>query len=70
MEDEIPWEGAGSWKAPIDFITLVLIVLAGFELGAIGFFNASIVALLGSWKALAYDLIGLSAIWQLTRQTF
>ena len=35
----------------------------------IGLFGFSIVTwLLGSWHAVAYDLIGFSAIWQLGRQ--
>lgn len=61
----------GFWHAPIDFLTLVLIVAAGFELGLIGFFNFSAVTwLLGSWHNVAYDVIGVSAVWQLSRQRF
>jgi uncharacterized membrane protein YuzA (DUF378 family) len=58
-----------SWRAPIDVLTLLLIMFAGIELGVIGLFGFSIVTwLLGSWHAVAYDLIGFSAIWQLGRQ--
>ena len=59
------------WQAPVDFFTLVLIVFAGFELGAIGLFDFSIVTwLFGNWHRSAYDVIGAAALWQLSRQRF
>jgi uncharacterized membrane protein YuzA (DUF378 family) len=61
----------GSWRAPIDFLTLILILVAGIELGLIGFFGFSFLTrLFGSWYTVAYDVIGVSAVWQLTRQRF
>jgi uncharacterized membrane protein YuzA (DUF378 family) len=61
----------GFWYAPFDFFSLVLIVVAGFELGLIGFFGFSVLTwLFGSWHLVAYDVIGVSAVWQLTRQRF
>jgi uncharacterized membrane protein YuzA (DUF378 family) len=59
------------WHPTVDFLTLVLIVLAGVELGLIGAFNFSLVTwLFGSWHRIAYDVIGVSAIWQMARQRF
>jgi uncharacterized membrane protein YuzA (DUF378 family) len=59
----------GFWHAPIDFLTLILILTAGIELGLLGFFDFSLVTwLFGSWHRYAYDIIGVSAIWQLSRQ--
>lgn len=59
----------GSWRAPIDFLTLILILVAGIELGLIGFFGFSFLAwLFGSWRPAAYDIIGVSAVWQISRQ--
>lgn len=55
----------------LDFPTLVLILAAGFELGSLGMFGFSLFGwALGSWKLLAYDAVGLAAIWQLCRQRF
>jgi len=57
------------WRAPTDFFTLFLILVAGIELGLIGLFSFSPVAwLFGSWKMAVYDAIGIAAIWQLSRQ--
>jgi uncharacterized membrane protein YuzA (DUF378 family) len=61
----------GFWRAPIDFLTLILILAAGIELGLIGFFGFSFLTrLFGSGYTVAYDVIGVSAVWQLTRQRF
>jgi uncharacterized protein len=57
------------WFTPIDFFTIVLILIAGIELGLIGFFGFSLVGwLFGSWKSIAYDAVGIAALWQLSRQ--
>lgn len=59
----------GSWKAPIDFVTFYLVLLAGIELGCVGYFNFSPIAwVFGSWKTGVYIAAGVSALWQCTRQ--
>jgi uncharacterized membrane protein YuzA (DUF378 family) len=61
----------GQWHTPVDFATLILILIAAIELGLIGVFEFSVLGwLLGSWRTFAYDLIGASAIWQIARQRF
>jgi uncharacterized membrane protein YuzA (DUF378 family) len=61
----------GFWYAPADFFSLVLIVVAGIELGLIGFFGFSVVTwLFGSWRPLVYDAVGVSTVWQILRQRF
>jgi hypothetical protein len=61
----------GCWKAPIDFLSLVLILVAGIELGLIGLFGFSVLAwLFGSWRPFVYDVVGVSAVWQIFRQRF
>ncbi len=61
----------GSWRAPVDFFTLILILVAGVELGLIGFFDFSFLTrLFGSWHTVAYDVIGVSAVWQILRQRY
>jgi uncharacterized membrane protein YuzA (DUF378 family) len=65
MEDDIHWQ----W--PIDSLTLILIVLAGFQLGLLGLFNIDFISwLFGGWQLRVYDLIGFAAVWQLCRQRF
>ena len=59
----------GFWQAPFDFFSLVLILVAGIELGLIGLFGFSFLTwLFGSWRIFAYDVIGVSAVWQIARQ--
>ena len=59
----------GFWQAPVDFFSLILILVAGLELGLIGFFGFSILTwLFGAWHSVAYDVIGMSAVWQILRQ--
>jgi uncharacterized membrane protein YuzA (DUF378 family) len=59
----------GFWQAPIDFVSLILVLLAGIELGLIGLFGFSVLTwLFVSWHFVAYDIIGVSAVWQITRQ--
>jgi uncharacterized membrane protein YuzA (DUF378 family) len=61
----------GFWQASIDFITLILILVAGIELGLIGFFGFSVLTwLFGSHYTVAYDVIGVSAVWQGMRQRY
>jgi uncharacterized membrane protein YuzA (DUF378 family) len=65
MEREHPWQ------APFDFLTLVLIVAAGFELGFQGLFGVSVAGrIFGAWRYIIYDLAGVAAAWQLYRQRF
>jgi hypothetical protein len=61
----------GFWYAPVDFFSLILIVVAGIELGLIGLFGFSLLAwLFGSWRPFVYDAVGVSAVWQIARQRF
>jgi uncharacterized membrane protein YuzA (DUF378 family) len=53
----------------IDLPTLLLILAAGIELGLQGWFGFSFIGwLLGSWKIVAYEVIGVATLWQLCRQ--
>jgi uncharacterized membrane protein YuzA (DUF378 family) len=53
----------------IDLCSLILVLFAGLELGSLGFLDFSLAGwLFGSWKAGAYEIIGVAAIWQLCRQ--
>jgi len=62
------WSGA---LGVIDFSTLVMILAAGIELGSEGAFGFSLFDwVFGAHKLLAYDFIGLAALWQLVRQRF
>jgi len=55
----------------IDFLTLILIVLGGIQLGLIGLFGFdSAVFLPDSYAKPLFVLTGFSAIWQLFRQKF
>jgi uncharacterized membrane protein YuzA (DUF378 family) len=61
----------GFWQAAIDFFSLILILVAGIELGLIGFFGFSFLTwLFGSWYTVAYDVIGVAAVWQTMRQRY
>jgi uncharacterized membrane protein YuzA (DUF378 family) len=61
----------GFWQVPVDFFSLILILVAGIELGLIGFFGFSVLTwLFGRWHFVAYDVIGVSAVWQILRQRF
>jgi uncharacterized membrane protein YuzA (DUF378 family) len=56
---------------PIDLITLVLIIAAGLLVGIVGFFGVNLAeAMFGSHISLIYEIVGVSAIWQLLRQRF
>ena len=51
------------------FFSHILILVAGVELGLIGFFGFSFLTwLFGHWYFVAYDVIGVSAVWQIFRQ--
>jgi len=55
----------------IDFPSLVLIIAAGLDLGALGFFEYDpAAAIFGSHVRIAYMVVGVSAVWQLLRQKF
>jgi uncharacterized membrane protein YuzA (DUF378 family) len=55
----------------IDFLTLVLIVAAGFQLGIRAAFGVdAAAAIFGSEDRILFILMGLSAVWQLFRQKF
>ena len=55
----------------IDFPTLVLIIAAGLDLGARGFFEYdAAAAMFGEHVRIAYMVVGISAVWQLIRQKF
>jgi uncharacterized membrane protein YuzA (DUF378 family) len=57
------------WQTPADFLSLVMILLAGIELGLLGAFGFSLLGwLFGSWRSFAYDAVGVSAVWQFFRQ--
>ena len=55
----------------IDFPTLVLIIIGGFDLGVLGFFGFdAATARLDPYARIAYMAVGTSAVWQLMRQKF
>jgi uncharacterized membrane protein YuzA (DUF378 family) len=55
----------------IDSPTLVLIIVAGLQLGLQGFFGYDAIGhLFGENERFVYMLIGLSAVWQFFRQRF
>jgi uncharacterized membrane protein YuzA (DUF378 family) len=55
----------------IDFSTLVLIIVGGLDLGILGFFGYdTAAAAFGPYTRIAYMAVGISAVWQLTRQRF
>jgi uncharacterized membrane protein YuzA (DUF378 family) len=55
----------------IDFPTLVLIIVAGVQLGVQGFFGFDTIGhIFGENEKFAFMVIGLSAVWQFFRQRF
>jgi uncharacterized membrane protein YuzA (DUF378 family) len=55
----------------IDFLTLVLIIVGGLDLGILGFFGYdAAAAAFGPYARIAYMAVGISAVWQLMRQRF
>jgi uncharacterized membrane protein YuzA (DUF378 family) len=56
---------------PIDFLTLLFVIAAGIQAGLIGFFGLNLAEVIfGSYVTLAYEVVGVSAVWQLLRQKF
>jgi uncharacterized membrane protein YuzA (DUF378 family) len=54
-----------------DFLTLILIVAAGLQLGLQGIFGWDAAAhLFGGHERIAFMVVGLSAVWQIFRQRF
>jgi uncharacterized membrane protein YuzA (DUF378 family) len=61
----------GFWHAPVDVLSLIMILVAGIELGLIGFFGFSVLTwFFGCWHFVAYDIVGVSAVWRILRQRF
>jgi uncharacterized membrane protein YuzA (DUF378 family) len=55
----------------IDTFSLILIVAAGLHLGLVGLFEIDLIArVFGSQYLAVYDLMGLSAVWQLSSLRF
>ena len=55
----------------IDFPSLVFIIAAGLQLGALGLFGFdAAAAVFGAYTKAAYIVVGASAVWQLFRQRF
>jgi uncharacterized membrane protein YuzA (DUF378 family) len=55
----------------VDVPTLVLVLIAGLHLGILGFFGVDLATkVLGEHTSLAYEIVGISAAWQLLRQRF
>jgi uncharacterized membrane protein YuzA (DUF378 family) len=55
----------------LDFPSLVLIIAGGFQLGLLGLFGwDAAAAIFGTYAKGAYIAVGISAIWQLSRQRF
>jgi len=55
----------------VDFPTLALLILAGLNVGmlAVSGYNAA-GAIFGPYSHIVYALVGVSAVWQLSRQRF
>jgi uncharacterized membrane protein YuzA (DUF378 family) len=55
----------------IDLPTLVIVIAAGLDIGLLGFFNFDAARwLFGRYATYAFMIVGMSAIWQLTRQRY
>lgn len=55
----------------LDFPTLILIIAAGLQLGLQGFFGIDAAAMIfGAYKTIVFEIVGVSAIWQMFRQRF
>jgi uncharacterized membrane protein YuzA (DUF378 family) len=56
-------------RSTVDFLTLVLILAAGLQLGLQGFFGWDAAGrLFGGHERIAFMTVGLSAVWQIFRQ--
>jgi uncharacterized membrane protein YuzA (DUF378 family) len=55
----------------IDHPSMILIILAGINLGLKAAFDVDLVErYLGDYSHITYEIVGLAALWQLTRQRF
>jgi uncharacterized membrane protein YuzA (DUF378 family) len=54
----------------IDHPIMILIILGGIGLGLKGMFDADLTQYLGRYQNAVLIVIGVAAIWQLTRQRF
>jgi uncharacterized membrane protein YuzA (DUF378 family) len=55
----------------IDHPSMILIILAGINLGLKAAFDIDLVErYLNGYSHITYEIVGLSAVWQLTRQRF
>ena len=51
-----------------DWLTYILLVVGGLNWGLVGFFDFNLVSTLfgtGTFTAIVYDLVGLSALWSI-----
>ena len=56
----------------IDWVSYVLLVIGGLNWGLVGFFDFNLVESLfgaGTFTAIVYDLVGLSALWSIWTMT-
>ena len=56
----------------IDWVGYVLLVIGGLNWGLVGFFDFNLVESLlgaGTFTAIVYDLVGLSALWSIWAMT-
>jgi uncharacterized membrane protein YuzA (DUF378 family) len=55
----------------IDFLTLVLILAAGFQVGIQATFAADVAGwIFGGGEKILFEMMGASAVWQLFRQRY
>jgi uncharacterized membrane protein YuzA (DUF378 family) len=55
----------------LDFPSLVLVIAAGIQLGLLSSFGWDAAGtIFGSYAPIVFEIMGLSAIWQLLRQRF
>jgi uncharacterized membrane protein YuzA (DUF378 family) len=55
----------------LDFPSLVLVIAAGIQLGLLSLFGWDAAGtIFGSYAPIVFEIMGLSAIWQLLRQRF
>jgi uncharacterized membrane protein YuzA (DUF378 family) len=56
---------------PLDLVTLVCVLVAALHLGLLGLFGFNTAEwMLGDHTTTAYQIVGASALWQLSRQRF
>ena len=55
----------------IDLATLLLVLFAGAYLGLLGALGFDLIQWVNpSWRIPIYDVVGIAALWQLSRQRF